>query len=175
MATEYFWMGRGGRWVALLAAGSAWMAGCTDEDQCTPERKATCEKQNTACQTFACVPDTGTCKPTDKPDKTACDDGDKCTKDACDKKDGCKFDAKAMEGVACDDKTACTQNEACTNGACVPPAPAKSCDDGNDCTTEDCDPLTGKCNGFNKKTGTACDDGDKCTSESLCDTAKCVG
>ena len=79
-----------------------------------------------------------------------CDDGDPCTRDFCDPaagcvhaEDACASDCSAApDGTRCADGTVCTRGDACAGGVCVP-GPAVTCDDGDACTEEHCDPLYG--------------------------------
>ena len=51
----------------------------------------------------------------------------------------------------------------------------KTCDDGKQCTLDDCDPKVG-CINVNAKVGTPCDDGSACTSSDACQlSGSCVG
>ncbi len=127
--------------------------------------------------------------------KAACDDGDKCTKDefctgdkcgggvlaGCDDGKPCtidKCDAKtgacswAGKTGTCDDGDVCTTGEACKAGSCVGGA-AVNCDDKNPCTTDKCDPKTGKC--ANTPNSDPCSDGSACTTSDACGAGKCAG
>jgi hypothetical protein len=53
-------------------------------------------------------------------------------------------------------------------------ASGTNCDDGNPCTDDSCDPLTG-CVHTNKPDGTACSDGNVCTVGDSCVAGSCVG
>ncbi len=94
--------------------------------------------------------------------KMTCDDGKACTDDACDPAKGCT----ATDNVnPCSDGNACTQNDACALGKCAA-GKAVSCDDGDFCTSDVCDTVSGKCSAApNPK---ACDDGKLCTDDA-CD------
>lgn len=96
----------------------------------------------------------------------ACDDGDPCTADSCDPVAGCAH-ADLPDGTACDDGDVCNGHETCAAGACTAGAPL-TCDDGNACTTDTCDPVTG-CSATS-----ACDDGDACTVETCDPTGGCA-
>ncbi len=91
---------------------------------------------------------------------TACDDGSPCTVDTCDPITGCMH-ADLSDGTACGDGDVCNGDEICHGGACTAGTPL-TCDDGNACTTDACDPIAG-CT-----SSSACDDGDACTTET-CD------
>ncbi len=73
--------------------------------------------------------------------------------------------------AACDDSDACTTVDTCGGGLCVGGA-APSCDDGNVCTDDSCDPVSGCVNTANAAT---CDDGDACTTVDTCGGGLCVG
>jgi glucose/arabinose dehydrogenase len=68
----------------------------------------------------------------------------------------------------CSDSNVCTGTETCVNGACQAGTPL-SCDDGNQCTTNSCNPTSG-CNypdnGLCCATNADCDDGSTCTTDS---------
>lgn len=74
--------------------------------------------------------------------------------------------------VSCDDNNACTLSDTCTSGLCV--GTPKDCSDGNFCTDDTCNNVTGACSHtFHSR---ACDDGNACTSNDVCDGAgTCIG
>ena len=49
-----------------------------------------------------------------------------------------------------------------------------SCDDGNPCTADSCDPSTGAC-GYPPASGATCNDGNPCTPGDICQTGNCAG
>ena len=53
------------------------------------------------------------------------------------------------------------------------PSTAATCDDGNLCATETCDPIKGCQTKF--ADGTACDDGNACTTGDACKGGSCKG
>ena len=79
-----------------------------------------------------------------------CDDGDPCTRDFCEAAVGCVHAEElcgadcsgAPDGQRCADGSSCTRGDACAGGVCVP-GPSLACDDGDACTSEQCDPLYG--------------------------------
>jgi cysteine-rich repeat protein len=83
-----------------------------------------------------------------------CDDGDDCTSDLCSAAlGGCVYEL--IEGCCndstdCDDGIVCNGIEECEvfgagpTGSCVP-GPDISCDDGDSCTLDECDPSRGGC------------------------------
>jgi hypothetical protein len=84
---------------------------------------------------------------------------------------------------ACDDLDACTDDDVCVDGVCRGQPNydvATECcrpedrfitplDDGNDCTLNVCDPLTGEVTHPPAPEGVTCDDGDACTALDICD------
>jgi hypothetical protein len=93
-----------------------------------------------------------------------------CLVATCDPVTGvCGF-GPAHEGGGCDDGSACTVNDVCVAGKCAA-GPAANCNDGNLCTDDVCDPVTG-CQHFpNAK---ACTDGDVCTTGDICQEGQCT-
>ena len=85
--------------------------------------------------------------------------------------------AMAADGKACSDGKGCTVSDACNKGSCV--GVVKTCDDGDKCTVDACEPGTGKCahkaiigcGGYCQGTGD-CDDGNACTND-VCNSGKC--
>ena len=96
-----------------------------------------------------------------------CDDGNICTDDACDSVNGC---TNTNNIAPCDDGNACTLVDICSNGVCTSGAP-NSCNDGNVCTDDSCDPLNGCTNTNNIA---ACDDGNICTLLDVCSGGVCT-
>ncbi len=97
-----------------------------------------------------------------------CDDGNICTDDSCDSELGCVY---VNNTNACNDLNACTLNDVCTNGVCEG-TEELSCDDGNPCTNESCNPSMG-CVYVNNNE--PCDDGDPCSFNETCSGGACVG
>ncbi len=93
-------------------------------------------------------------------------DGDPCTDVAC--IDG--MCAYPFNTAPCDDGEICTDMDVCDQGICSG-APAL-CDDGNECTTDLCDPGNGCIIQLNND---PCDDGDVCTEMDVCDMGICGG
>ena len=104
----------------------------------------------------------------------SCDDGNPCTADLCDPATGCAS-APVASGTACGDGDVCNGDEVCDGaGVCVMGTPL-ACDDGNACTADACDALSG-CANDPVAAGTSCDDGDACTLDDACDGAgRCGG
>ncbi len=101
---------------------------------------------------------------------TACDDDNVCTVDSCTDQSGCIH--IQVPGLWCDDSNACTEGDYCSKGSCLPGSPV-DCNDGNECTTDFCDPHAGCVN--LPLSGTPCDDHDECTKDDRCVQGGCVG
>ena len=97
----------------------------------------------------------------------SCADGNPCTDDTCSPAAGCVF---LPNSAACDDGSACTTGDTCVAGACQPSS-LLTCNDGNPCTDDTCDPKSGCVFPFNAK---PCDDQDACTSGDVCVLGKCL-
>lgn len=96
-----------------------------------------------------------------------CDDKNLCTADSCDKVAGC---SNVPMAGPCDDADNCTEGDVCGDGKCLPGKP-KSCNDGNPCTSDSCDPKVG-CNYV--KNSLPCEDGDICTEGEKCSGGACT-
>ncbi|MFO0747886.1 MAG: MopE-related protein [Myxococcota bacterium] len=68
---------------------------------------------------------------------------------------------------------ACALASACADGACVATR-IRSCDDGNPCTADFCDPSIG-CRATAMEDGSGCDDDNACTQGETCQAGICVG
>ncbi len=134
-----------------LAAGTT----CADADQCNGAE--TCNGAG------ACTSGT----------PPAVDDGNPCTVDACDPVTGVSH-TPAAAGTTCADADVCNGAETCNaTGACQPGTPL-DVDDGNPCTADACDPLTGATH-TPVATGTSCADADVCNGAETCDgTGACT-
>jgi RHS repeat-associated protein len=74
---------------------------------------------------------------------TSVDDGNPCTIDACNSATGTITHTPAPSGTACSDGNICNGDETCDgNGACKPGTPPVI-EDGDPCTLDTCDPVTG--------------------------------
>ncbi len=118
-----------------------------------------------------------------------------CLQAACDPATGACSLAPDHDGAACDDGDLCTLGDACAGGACAG-GPPPLCLDGNPCTDDACDPLSGcvfapndaPCDDGNACTtgdgcvdgvcgfggGVDCDDGDPCTDDACAPATGCV-
>ncbi len=122
---------------------------CNEAQECEEDVASgpLCHTLNWSCQEYSCAPDTGQCIPT-----------------------------PINEGVVCDDSDLCTGNGKCQAGSCTG-AVQKVCDDGNGCTSDQCDPDDGTCI-FDPLplAGAPCDDGSVCTTNDVCSqTGICGG
>jgi hypothetical protein len=169
--------------TAGVCAGTE-ITGCVS---CTSP--GTCPQPADQCQQPTCQ--NNICGTENKPNDSPCDDGDVCTLlDTCHNGtcqagltkpcDQC-LSCQDVNGVAtcapdstqigkrCNDQNACTENDVCTAaGICV--GTPVDCDDGNECTTDTCDPATGCVH--TPLTGTICDTGNLCTADT-CDNGVC--
>jgi len=71
----------------------------------------------------------------------------------------------------CDDDNVCNGLETCVDNDCQLGTPL-DCDDGNPCTDNNCDPITGCDNPFNTD---PCDDLNPCTKDDVCSSGACSG
>ena len=123
---------------------------CNDGNSCT---------ENDACMAGICVGGS-----------SQCDDDNDCTDDICDPVEGCRNLPRA-DGGQCSDHDACTTGDTCLNGACTPLGNL-SCEDGNPCTDDSCDPVEGCQRSFNSN---PCNDGNACTTDDICVQGVCTG
>jgi hypothetical protein len=72
----------------------------------------------------------------------SCFDANSCSDDVCNLTLGCEFPPNAD---ACEDGDLCTTGDACMLGVCEAGSPL-DCDDGNACTADSCDELSGCAN-----------------------------
>ena len=131
--------------------------------QCACETDADCEAEEDGdlcngtlvCDTssqdmldWACVVDPGSVVVCDDPPPNA------CLAFECDPLVAICVLVVTNEGGACDDEDACTDNDICTEGACSGQVTV-SCNDGNLCTVDSCEPLSG-CINEPMEDGTPC-------------------
>ena len=98
----------------------------------------------------------------------SCDDSNDCTVDGCDVTTGCSH--VALNNGNCVGNL-CMISQTCKAGVCQGGSPA-TCDDGDVCTDNSCNPASGCVSLPNTAT---CDDGDACTSVDVCAGSKCTG
>ncbi|MCB9492500.1 MAG: PKD domain-containing protein, partial [Dehalococcoidia bacterium] len=151
--------------------------GATDEDfspYCAADATVTCVAGAEA--TTECA-DADVCNGAETCSAGACvagtpitvDDGNPCTDDSCDPLTGVAHDPTAV-GTSCDDADVCNGEDLCDGaGVCEPGLPPEL-DDGNPCTDDTCDPLTGVAHDPSGA-GLSCDDGDPCNGLETCDGA----
>jgi hypothetical protein len=174
---------------------------CNDGNACTTDGKSGFQCTHTpvnvndgnACTTDACNTTTGAITHTsvNVNDGNACtidacntitgaithtavnvDDGNVCTADSCNTTTGAITHAPRT-GATCNDSNACTNGDVCTVAKTCVGTP-KNVYDGNPCTADTCDPVTGVTNPATP--GAPCDDGTQCTTADACTAAKtCVG
>lgn len=78
----------------------------------------------------------------------------------------------AADGTVCDDSDVCTFNTTCQAGICQ--GTDIDCNDGNTCTIDSCNPVSG-CMNTAEPDGTTCDDGTACTQDDTCQAGTCNG
>jgi len=97
---------------------------CNDQNQCT---------QTDSCQAGSCV----------GANPVVCSAIDQChTPGSCSPATGACTNPAKPDGTGCDDQNACTLTDTCAGGSCVG-ANTPTCDDGNSCTQDACDPAVG--------------------------------
>jgi RHS repeat-associated protein len=97
------------------------------------------------------------------------DDGNPCTVDSCDPATGVAH-VPAAEGVSCSDGNACNGLETCNGAGTCTPGAAPTVDDGNPCTTDTCDPVTGVAHSP-VAAGSSCSDSNACNGLETCNGA----
>ncbi|MFQ5478578.1 MAG: hypothetical protein ACE5E4_08180 [Candidatus Binatia bacterium] len=122
---------------------------CDDGDACTT---------NDTCSNGSCIGGA----------PLGCNDGNPCTDDSCDSQSGC---VNTDNNLACEDGDACTAGDVCLGGVCLSGG-AVNCDDGNLCTDDSCNPVSGCLNVANSL---PCDDADACTTNDTCNNGSCTG
>ncbi len=166
---------------------------------CKLQPAVTCAPPTAAgqsCYDNVCEPTSWSCFLKNKPEGSACNDGDPCTTGdscgigvcvsgapiqcpgsgpcvtyACSPQSGGACQATyAAEGKACDDQNACTVGEVCHGGGCA--GTALTCSDGNPCTQDQCDALTG-CKFGAMPNGSKCSDDTPCTTNETCQNGQC--
>jgi hypothetical protein len=104
------------------------------------------------------------------------DDGNPCTADSCNPTNGNPVHTPSS-GAACNDNNGCTLGDQCNAGTCQ--GTPKNVNDGNECTTDTCDPATGNVSHTPQpnckpcKVAADCNDNNPCTTES-CQDGKCA-
>jgi hypothetical protein len=114
--------------VLMTQAAFAIAGACTGQPDGSPCDDADFCTTNDVCTGGVCVGSAA-----------SCDDGNACTEDACDPATGCSH---AFNEAPCDSGTPCSMNDVCAFGVCTPGVKA-TCDDGDNCTVDSCDPQLG--------------------------------
>ncbi len=129
----------------------------------TPVATGTSCADSTVCNGAETCDAGGTCTAGTPP---AVDDGNPCTADGCDPVTGVAHSPVAT-GTSCADSTVCNGAETCNaSGACTSGTPLAT-DDGNECTADSCDPITGVAH-TPVAAGTFCSDGDSGNGPEIC-------
>jgi len=135
--------------------------GCTPGKPCTTQSE--CQDGDLCNGVETCSG--GICQPGTPVD---CEDYIPCTHDTCNPITGaCSHvgdDALCDNGLACDGQSTCQAGVGCVNG------PAVNCDDGIDCTYDQCQEPAGTCT--HAPQDWFCDDGKLCNGLETCDPAK---
>ena len=140
---------------------------CTIDGNC--EGEANCSDSN-PCTVDSCDELGDACANVITPNEL-CDDGNECTEsDSCDALGGCSG-APVANGTSCGSAGGCLAGGTCTDGSCVGGVPLPdntSCDDNSVCT--DTDTCTGgACGGYPIN----CFDGDPCTADGCDEVTGC--
>jgi RHS repeat-associated protein/uncharacterized repeat protein (TIGR01451 family) len=98
-------------------------------------------------------------------------DGNPCTADACDPVTGVSH-TNVANGTGCPNGNVCDGAETCQSGSCTPGTPPVV-NDGNPCTADACDPVTGVSH-TNVANGTACPDANVCNGGETCQAGTCT-
>ncbi|MCC6897656.1 MAG: carboxypeptidase regulatory-like domain-containing protein, partial [Polyangiaceae bacterium] len=170
---------------------------CTQTDACqagtcTGTNPVGCAPLDQCHDAGICNPTTGACTNPAKADGASCDDenpcttgeacsagscgggsptpvsdGNPCTADACSPTGGVTH-TPVTAGTPCSDADLCNGDEICNaSGTCQPGTPVAT-SDGNPCTLDQCNPLTGSVTHPAAPAGTPCN-ADACTIGALCD------
>ena len=150
--------------------------------QCDPAK-------NNVCSAELCDPTTGKCAAKAAPDGTPCDDGDPCPVDSFCKGGTCKSTAESYcqckadtdcqpyeDGDACNGTLYCDKQVFPPKCAINPASVVHCAKLGDDaCTSNGCDPGTGKCATVVQKDGAKCDDATTtCKNEGACKDGTCI-
>ncbi|HEY6558770.1 MAG TPA: hypothetical protein VI072_15910 [Polyangiaceae bacterium] len=156
--------------------GSGCVSACDDDNPCTLD---VCMQAATVCEHLA-IGNGGNCSaPTDDATCDGIDDDNDGNVDedyvaSCIGAAAQRCINGSVQSVACADGNACNGAESCTGtGSCVAGTPP-ALDDGNPCTADACDPLTGVTH-VAVAAGTSCGDGDACNGAETCDGAGACG
>src|SRR6478736_3880494 len=170
---------------------------CTQSDSCqagtcTGTSPIACSALDQCHVAGSCDPVSGICSNPTKTDGSGCTDGNACTQSdtcqsgscvgaspvvcaaldqchvagVCSAATGTCSNPPKNDGIACNDANTCTTGETCTAGLCQAGA-AVATDDGNPCTADACDPVTGVSH-TPVSAGIACDDSNLCNGHETC-------
>ena len=116
---------------------------------------STCEVQNTDCQSFTCNPETGACEAEVNPGWCFYVADERCVLEGVLEPDnpcmGCfpetwtSEPSEVADGSDCTDTSNLCVAKVCYLGACVDAPDQLTCDDGDACTSDTCDPASGAC------------------------------
>ena len=98
-----------------------------------------------------------------------CEDYNECTADSCEPSVGCVH--TPLSGKICDDHSVCTLGDSCNDKGVCTGFPI-ICDDGNYCSDNLCDPISG-C--FYRPNTLMCEDYNRCTFNDQCSNFECHG
>jgi hypothetical protein len=104
-------------------------------------------------------------------DDADCDDQSVCTEDSCTPANVCA-NTPVLNGSSCSDGNVCNGAETCQSGTCYPGYPI-NVSDGNPCTIDGCNPITGGTN-TPAPNGTPCPDANICDGEETCQAGSCT-
>ena len=121
---------------------------CSDGNPCT---------LSDTCMKLQCIPGKS----------VNCEDGNPCTDDPCSLKTGAC--SHVFNSIACSDGNNCSGPDTCSGGQCI--GLLKFCFDGNVCTNDSCNSITGACV-FAPNTA-ACSDGNACSLGDFCSGGAC--
>ncbi len=158
-------------------------ASCEDGDPCTSGETCgdgvcggggpeTCDDFN-ACTVDVCDPIAGCyhlplLSPCCTGSTSICDDGNPCTTDLCDPTTAaCSYENNT---APCSDGNACTVGDVCGGGTCG--GSPRDCNDGNDCTRDECNVSVG-CFSTPVADGSSCSDGLTCSTGDRCMAGTC--
>jgi len=161
--------------VAGLCTGT--FLSCDDDDPCTedscspdggcistPADGAACGPDDACSSPGICID--GECEGASEKD---CDDGNDCTADSCATESGCAH--APLDGLSCDDGDLCTAGDLCSEDQCEAGPDLLDCNDGNECTSDLCHPVSGCYHELNDNPCcdelgvNICDDGNWCTTD----------
>jgi len=157
-------------------------ADCNDGDDCTAD---VCDQSSETCSNppvvdgmtcdFGGLPGVcmaGVCEE-DLCDEVDCDDGEACTDDACDPADGECGHTPVADDTACDFEGF---PGLCKAGVCEDAKRCEGidCSDGEECTEDVCDRVTGMCSNPPVTDGTPCDGGASTCLGGACAAAACT-